>query len=1009
MAIDLSLAPYYDDFNDDKGFHKLLFRPGRAVQARELTQLQTILQNQMARFGQNIFLEGTVVIPGGVTIDTNYEYVKLSAGVLANLQVGATLQGSSGLTAVLLQAVAADGSDPDTIYVRYTGGGSGNGGRFGAGETITFQNPAVVDGGNAVTGSVTAAVSAPSGVGTKVNLDKGIYFIKGYFVVATSQSLIVEKYGIPSGTVKLGLISSEEIVDSAADSSLLSNAIGSSNANAPGADRYKLALTLALEADVDASTQDYFTIATIKNAVIVEALTRTQYGLLGDELARRTYDESGNYTVNPFIVRVEPSSTSGKLNFVADPGRAYVRGYEVNKTTSTTIEGNKAEVTGERNSSRTATPLGNYVRAEAPNGSDNTGLPNIGTFAQVNLRNSSDTVVGTARVRAVEKESASVYRYYLFDVSMSSGSFSAVRDLQATGFEANLVDASGTELTTDSAVLHDTGTNALLFYHPQDRVKQLSDVSIRVQRYVTFTTDGSGSVTVDSGSSDEKWANSSDWILVKDSDGSVDATGSIGTVGTDEVTITGLDASAGYKMIAYLDKDAPVQRPKTKTDVVDEVITPVGNVVTLADGGTAAHDIYQLVSVKDVGAGDADITSRYVLDNGQRDNYYGIGKLTLKATAVAPTGNVKVSFSYFAHAAGDYFAVDSYDNLVAAGSYSDIPTYVRPDGSSIFLADVYDFRPVINDAGTGYTGAGAVVQDLPQINETIQADVEYHLPRIDILYIASDGEFGFASGIPSLNPVPPQTPANAMAIYHILFNAGTFDETDVTMAFVDNKRYTMRDIGRIEERVSRVEEWSTLSLLESETATLDVLDEDGNNRFKSGFFVDNFEDHLFADFNNAAYRASIDPRVGEVRPTFQEDNIRMVYQSSPTDGSTSTNVVIKGDFLYMDYTESVEVSQLQASSAVNVNPYAVITGTGMITLSPESDEWRDINTDTRSVSQVDTERVVSPAQEQNFNNWEWNWGGFTEPEPTINTNTGGGGGGGGIDNTLGSGVRFRAR
>jgi hypothetical protein len=85
MAIDLSLAPYYDDFNDDKGFHKLLFRPGRAVQARELTQLQTILQNQMARFGQNIFLEGTVVIPGGVTIDTNYEYVKLSAGVLANL------------------------------------------------------------------------------------------------------------------------------------------------------------------------------------------------------------------------------------------------------------------------------------------------------------------------------------------------------------------------------------------------------------------------------------------------------------------------------------------------------------------------------------------------------------------------------------------------------------------------------------------------------------------------------------------------------------------------------------------------------------------------------------------------------------------------------------------------------------------------------------------------------------------------------------------------------------
>ena len=106
MAIDLSLAPYYDDFNEDKGFHKLLFRPGRAVQARELTQLQTILQNQIARFGQNIFLEGTVVIPGGLTIDTNYEYVKLQSGVLSEIQAGAEITGGvSGLKAILLQTV----------------------------------------------------------------------------------------------------------------------------------------------------------------------------------------------------------------------------------------------------------------------------------------------------------------------------------------------------------------------------------------------------------------------------------------------------------------------------------------------------------------------------------------------------------------------------------------------------------------------------------------------------------------------------------------------------------------------------------------------------------------------------------------------------------------------------------------------------------------------------------------------------------------------------------------
>ena len=40
MAIDTSLSPYYDDFDEDKGFHRLLFRPARAVQARELTQTE---------------------------------------------------------------------------------------------------------------------------------------------------------------------------------------------------------------------------------------------------------------------------------------------------------------------------------------------------------------------------------------------------------------------------------------------------------------------------------------------------------------------------------------------------------------------------------------------------------------------------------------------------------------------------------------------------------------------------------------------------------------------------------------------------------------------------------------------------------------------------------------------------------------------------------------------------------------------------------------------------------
>ena len=76
---DLNVAPYYDDFAENKNFHRILFRPGYAVQARELTQLQSILQNQIERFGSHVFQEGSVVIPGGISINTDYYSVQLAS------------------------------------------------------------------------------------------------------------------------------------------------------------------------------------------------------------------------------------------------------------------------------------------------------------------------------------------------------------------------------------------------------------------------------------------------------------------------------------------------------------------------------------------------------------------------------------------------------------------------------------------------------------------------------------------------------------------------------------------------------------------------------------------------------------------------------------------------------------------------------------------------------------------------------------------------------------------
>ena len=74
----LNIDPYYDDYDEDKKFLRVLFRPGYAVQARELTQLQTIIQKEISRLGSNLFVEGAAIQTAGLKVTNNYEFIKLA-------------------------------------------------------------------------------------------------------------------------------------------------------------------------------------------------------------------------------------------------------------------------------------------------------------------------------------------------------------------------------------------------------------------------------------------------------------------------------------------------------------------------------------------------------------------------------------------------------------------------------------------------------------------------------------------------------------------------------------------------------------------------------------------------------------------------------------------------------------------------------------------------------------------------------------------------------------------
>ena len=190
-------SSYKDDFLDSDNYHRILFNSGRALQARELTQLQTIIQEEIGRFGRNIFKEGAAVNPGGPTIHNDYEFVKLATVTGYELPddpttlVGTTFTGDDSLVeAKVLEVVPAEGSDPATLYVQYI-----NAPEALAGENvIRFQPTEQLNGTPNLQVAATVGTDLPIGRGCKIANAQGDFFTRGHFVFAKGQSIILSKY-----------------------------------------------------------------------------------------------------------------------------------------------------------------------------------------------------------------------------------------------------------------------------------------------------------------------------------------------------------------------------------------------------------------------------------------------------------------------------------------------------------------------------------------------------------------------------------------------------------------------------------------------------------------------------------------------------------------------------------------------------------------------------------------------------------------------------------------------
>ncbi len=585
MTLDKSkfnIAPYYDDFDETKKFLQILFKPGYSIQARELTQLQTILSNQIGRMADHIFENGDVIQGAGITerkvkflrlandagtdsatIDINnligydlyYDHTVLSTNVSGtDAEAGTTTK----VLGRVVHAEEATGDDPHkVIFLEITKDSKDEADVFATAQSnIKCSNPnidvtlTVKKNGRAdATDASSVTTPASHGDAILISIEKGLFYVDGYFVMNDPQTIAVSeldsnnfrKFFITDRTVSVGFSINRKTDTVNSDVTLRDPSQGSYNYNAPGGDRFVIELLIKQIPYIfdeqgyrtDFDTDNYFEWARIIKGETFKKLKYPEYAQLEETLARRTYDESGHYTVQPFGFAPEkyddvfdPNVTerTDHYNYCAcgiEAGKAYVRGYEFELQNTEHLVGRKARTEKVVNDSVIDIDCGNYVLVEhnfdgmtplfTLNGAfqDNTmnlvgGSPEP-TYKKVNLSfqgaNGEQIPIGCARITQIALHSinqgptsvGSLYRIYLSEIAFgedaglaASANLLTMKDVKnisdpLTGKKIFTLHIPAGQETNDGVEM--PGSQQLIYQIPGGgAIKEITGLDYHVQR-----------------------------------------------------------------------------------------------------------------------------------------------------------------------------------------------------------------------------------------------------------------------------------------------------------------------------------------------------------------------------------------------------------------------------------------------------------------------------------------------------------------------------------------------
>lgn len=1135
MAQNFNIEPYNDDYNEDKKFYKILFRPAYNVQARELNQLQTIIQKQIERFGSSIYKNGSIVTGGRIRFDNAIKYVTLesnfgsskSVSVSSYIKefVGKTIVGeTSGVRAEILQATPKDATSNPMLFVKYVGGGQdtsndvgdGEQGTFIAGEIITTVEDNSLD-------EISAKIVSTNAFGeaSGASIDRGVFYINGYFVMCDKETIILSKTS-KKPTFKVGLKISESVIDATDDPSLLDNAIETTNAYAEGANRYFIDLFLEKRTISSNETNDFIEMMRVESGNVTKINDKSQYSDLGDTLARRTYDESGHYTVKPFSIDVRefrsndrkvltagipyiqgdvikynnvyyvaqnngvststiPTNDNGVI-WVADnspnfnrgvneqgekitiplkdaggnvvynedgspvlttrpitlaenieddnkiavgvsAGKAYVYGYEIEKIATSYVPVSKSRDFEKVEDNLFSADYGNYILVDNMN-----AVPNVSDLPKVELYDkytttkglkSSGNLVGTARVRAIQYHSGTgnntIYKLFLFDIAMKSdksfnervkqvyiqgatqektftgdatiiptllsGSLvfdtptttntiigqntkflteisvgdyifiddsprlvTSIQDNITLTISSSVTSQKGSPVVLCKSLLNEPTNKSLIFPLPQSTIKEVSNLSYFINQSFRGIQSSSANVLTINTSGGSEFSNPnniSNYLIVNQNTGAVVYPISASRSGDNQSISFNLpsgNANTLFDVIATVQKDALVGKKtktiKTKTVILDNMVNVVAKKIYLGEADAIKLKSVKMRSGQTEGSGDytVDITSRFTLYSGQTESYYGVSFISVKNGQALPSNGIKIEFDYYEHSSGDYFCANSYPNYKTIGSFG-----------GMSLRDFIDFRPRVDSSLTGEVVFSGNNDFIPKYGEDLLVDYSYYIGKIAKIALNKNGDLVVNYGAPSKTPREPADSPDAMTLFKLDIQPYTFDTStkQVGVTVVDNKRYTMRDIGKLEKRIDTLEYYTTLSLLEQDTQSMSVIDNNGLDRFKNGFVVDNFKSQAVGDVTSADYMCSLDMNEGILRPFYAMDSIEMIDTFSKNSERITKGYQSTGDVITLPYTETVLVEQPRASSSINVNPFAVFTFFGDLSVTPAIDKWFD--------------------------------------------------------------------